>query len=223
MDINRNNYETFFLLYVDNELSAQQRDALELFIQENADLQEELEMLQLSTIEPEPIVFKGKSSLLKTEKITADTEEKLLLFIDNELDAAQSKELQVMLAADASLSKELNLLKQAKLSVEQDIIFADKQSLYRKEKDNVIPFGWWKLAAAAVVIGFGIWGGLKYTSNNKVAGTETATNNNSIKSGEVKKINVQSSTVKEQLPAKITAPENVAVVTDAPQKNAEKK
>ena len=69
MNINRDNYETFFLLYVDNELSAPERNALELFIQDNADLQEELEMLQQSTIEPEPIIFKGKSSLFKTEKL----------------------------------------------------------------------------------------------------------------------------------------------------------
>jgi len=222
MNINRDNYETFFLLYVDNELSAPERNALELFIRENADLQEDLEMLQLSTIEPEPIVFKGKSSLFKTEKITADTEEKLLLFIDNELDAAQSKELQLMLSADGTLAAELNLLKRTKLSVETTIIFADKKSLYRKEKDNVIPFGWWKLAAAAVVIGFGIWGGVKYTSNNnKVIGTETATTN--LKAGETKNLPVKTPAVQQLIPAKITAPENVAVAGDVPQKMAEKK
>ena len=224
MNINRDNYETFFLLYVDNELSAPERNALELFIQNNADLQEELEMLQQSTIEPEPIIFKGKSSLFKTEKITAGTEEKLLLFIDNELDAATSKELQLLLAADSALSAELNLLKQTKLYVETDIIFADKKSLYRKEKDNVIPFGWWKLAAAAVVIGFGIWGSVKYTiNNNKVIGTETATNTTNLKAGEIKDLPVKTPAVKQPIPAKITAPENITVAGDVPQKTAEKK
>ena len=224
MNINRDNYETFFLLYVDNELSAPERNALELFIRENADLQEELGMLQLSTIEPEAIVFKGKSSLFKTEKITADTEEKLLRFIDNELDAAQSKELQLLLAADGALAAELNLLKQTKLSVETTIVFADKKSLYRKEKDNVIPFGWWKLSAAAVVIGFGIWGGIKYTSNNnKVVGTETATNTTNLKAGEIKNLPIKITAVQQPIPAKITTPENVAVTGNVPQKMVEKK
>lgn len=222
MNINRDNYETFFLLYVDNELSAPERNALELFLQNNSDLQEELEMLQLSTIEPEPIIFKGKSSLFKTEKITADTEEKLLLFIDNELDVAQSIKLQLLLAADSALTAELNLLKQTKLFVETTIVFADKKSLYRKEKDNVISFGWWKLAAAAVVIGFGIWGGVKYASNNsKDAGTETATNN--LNPGVIKNLPVQTPTVQQQLQTKITAPKNVAVATEVTQKTAKKK
>ena len=223
MNINRDNYETFFLLYVDNELSAPERNALELFIRENADLQEELGMLQLSTIEPEAIVFKGKSSLFKTEKITADTEEKLLRFIDNELDAAQSKELQLLLAADGALAAELNLLKQTKLSVETTIVFADKKSLYRKEKDNILPFGWWKLAAAAAIIGFGIWGGIKYTSNNKVVGTETATNTTNLKADEIKHLPIKTPAVQQPIPAKITTPENVAVTGNVPQKMVEKK
>ena len=67
MNINRNNYEHFFLLYTDNELSAADRQAVELFIKDNADLQPELEMLQQTIVQPEPINFAAKNSLLKAE------------------------------------------------------------------------------------------------------------------------------------------------------------
>jgi anti-sigma factor RsiW len=44
MNINRYNYEEYFLLYVDNELSAEERNQVESFVAANPDLEEELTM-----------------------------------------------------------------------------------------------------------------------------------------------------------------------------------
>jgi hypothetical protein len=164
MNINRHNYESFLLLYIDNELCAADRNAIELFVQDNADIKQELYMLQQSIVQPDIITFKAKNNLLKPEAFTTSTEEKLLLYIDKELSVPLMRELETMMAADDRLSTELGLLQQTKLSVDSNIIFADKHLLYREEQDRVIPFGWWKLVAAAVIVGFGLWGMKAYVN-----------------------------------------------------------
>ena len=81
MTINRNNYEEFFLLYVDNELSAQDKIAVDVFLKENPDLQEEMLMLQQSILLPDTFVFADKGNLLKPEAVNEDMQEQLLLML----------------------------------------------------------------------------------------------------------------------------------------------
>ena len=52
MDINRNNYETFFLLYLDGELNPAAQAEVENFLSTHADLQKEFSLLQLTIQRP---------------------------------------------------------------------------------------------------------------------------------------------------------------------------
>jgi len=175
MNINRNNYEEFFLLYVDNELSAAERNAVELFVQENVDLKEELAMLMQTVINADAVSF-DKTSLLKEEFTTL--QENLLLYIDNELSADDKLKTEKALQADYSALKELGLLQQTKLQPET-IVFADKRSLYRKEKGRVIGLPWRRIAAAAILLGFGTWATISFINSDKpkeaIAGTGSET------------------------------------------------
>ena len=75
--INRYNYEEFFLLYIDNELDAEQRKVVEQFVQENADLSVELNMLMQTRSLPEhEIIFTHKENLRNLLKML-DFREKL--------------------------------------------------------------------------------------------------------------------------------------------------
>ena len=187
MSINRHNYEPFFLLYIDNELSAPERNDLELFVKDNPDLQKELMMLQQSIVAADDITFNFKSQLLKPEKISAQTEENLLLYIDGELSKKETKVFEQALVSDKNVAAELALLQQTRLSPDTNIIFAYKQRLYRKEDSRVLPFGWWRMAAAAVFIGFGIWGTAVYlNSSNKPVIKEIAVNQGEKPAGTIK-------------------------------------
>ncbi|MES1218288.1 MAG: hypothetical protein ABUT20_22470 [Bacteroidota bacterium] len=181
MNINRHNYEEFFLLYVDNELSAEQKKSVEQFIQENPDLAGELELFrQTSLVSDDAIVFEGKELLMKKENdsfITINNyEEYLVAYIDNELKPAERKEFEKFAAQHPSVKEELSVFLQAKLQPEEEIVFVHKEILYRKEeKVRVVSMQWWKIAvAAAVILAAGITTFTVFTRNTTVTPVDVA-------------------------------------------------
>ena len=105
MNITRHNYETFFLLYVDKELSAAERKAVDVFVQENPDLQMELALLQDTVMTADDIVLDKKDWLYMEEDITA-LQENLLLYADEELNPSEKKTIEAILATDIAAQKE---------------------------------------------------------------------------------------------------------------------
>ena len=157
--ITRNNYEEYFLLYVDNELSAAERNAVEEFVQQNTDLANELSMIQGSVIKPEShIFFNNKESLFKNIETSSiinlnNYEEYFLLCIDNELDAATKKQVEEFVKQNPSLQNEWNILQKTKIEADHSIVFEGKESLYKKEeRRRVVPFAWIASAAAVAVL-----------------------------------------------------------------------
>ncbi len=165
ININRHNYEEFFLLYVDRELSVTERLAVEQFVQENPDLQHELEALQ-QTMLTEDIAFEmpDKSSLYKEETTGISLENyntHFLMYVDNELNATEKEAVETFVLQHPSLQESFMQLKQTQLPLEH-IAFPDKALLYRSEeseKKPIVYMRWWRMAAAAVVIGlaFMVW------------------------------------------------------------------
>jgi hypothetical protein len=180
MYINRHNYENFFLLYVDNELSAADRKAVEVFVQENADLKAELQILQQTVFNADDIVFDNKQSLLKDEM--ASVKEQLMLYLDGELNTADALQTSELLKVDEAAQKEWALLQRTQIQPDTAIVFANKQSLYRKEERKVVRIAWYRIAAAAVLLGFGTWATVAVINNSKtnegtgIAGTNKSAN-----------------------------------------------
>ncbi|MEI2739037.1 MAG: hypothetical protein V9F01_09650 [Chitinophagaceae bacterium] len=162
MSINHHNYEEYFILYMDNELSSDDRRMVEAFIQQHPDLKEELDvLLQYKLVPDNNITFTGKEELMKLNGDSPITftnyDEWLVLYMDNELTAAQRVVVEQFMSANPSAKEELTLLQRTLLQPEE-IVFTDKASLYRKEeKVKPTPVRWWRLAAAAVLLlGVGI-------------------------------------------------------------------
>jgi hypothetical protein len=66
--ININNYEEYFLLDVDNELNAAEKNEVEKFVLQHPKLQDEFTLLHQTKLEGEVVEFKGKETLYRTEK-----------------------------------------------------------------------------------------------------------------------------------------------------------
>jgi hypothetical protein len=166
MNIDRHNYEEYFLLYIDNELNVDQKKQVELFVQENPDLEEELVMLKQSRLIPDDsIVFDKKHLLMKEESAPGDRsfinlnnyEQWLIMYVDDELSAEERITVEKFASAHPHVQQEFELFHQTKLKPEE-IVFADKEILYRREQPvQVIRVQWWKIAVAAMlIIGTGV-------------------------------------------------------------------
>ena len=189
MNINRHNYEEFFLLYVDNELTTADRKSVEQFIQENPDLAGELELFrQTSLVTDDAIVYKGKEMLMKNESDTPITmnnyEEWLVAYLDNELVPADRMKFERFADLHPSVKEELSIFQQTKLQPETDIIFENKQVLYRKEeKVRVITLQWWKVSvAAAIILTIGVTTYTVLNRDTKIPAVVAASGNNPVNS-----------------------------------------
>jgi len=219
MNINRNNYETFFLLYVDNELSAAEKHAVELFVEENSDLRGELEILRSTLLDHSDIVFDHKQGLYKTAG-AASIEEKLLLLADGTLPQAELASVQQLIATDSAVADLWSQLKKTILEPESDIVFENKSILYRTAPTRVIGIGWWRVAAAAVLISFGIWAGIDIYSNSNmpvVKATETANKKTTTEPTVPANRNIKTNTLPDQQTASTS--ENGSVIQNSQQRD----
>src|SRR5579859_3702443 len=144
--ITRENYEEYFLLYVDNELPATARTAVERFVEDNPDLREEFEALLQCRIHPDQHeVFHDKELLLQQD---------LLSYIDGELDEEGRRTVEAFVSRYPAKAIELQQLAMTVSQPDLSVCFPDKESLYRRERDRrVLLMPWLRAGIAAAVLG----------------------------------------------------------------------
>jgi anti-sigma factor RsiW len=179
INIDISNYEEYLLSAIDGELSGEEMAELELFLQQHPQIREEMALLESVKLTPDAEVqFDDKNELYR-ESV------RLLEYVDNELHEAEKQAFEELIRRDIHLSKELNLLQQARLQPDLNLHFGNKTSLYRHNRNTILPIWWWG-AAAAIVAGVAVWvlpvlpgkeGGK--VAMNKVA-TDSGRNNGSV-------------------------------------------
>jgi hypothetical protein len=169
--IDLTNYEEYFILYMDNELSDVQMKMVDDFLVRHPFLQGEFDLL-LGTKLPEEAFSFDKEVLLADRMKMNEVEDQLLLFIDNELPADEISKTKQQIASDKDFALQHQLLLKTKLDPSEVIAYPNKNELYRRSR-NVVAFRTWLSAAAAVLIVAGM--GILYWTSSDVSrpGQET--------------------------------------------------
>ena len=178
--INRSNYEEFFLLYVDNELTKEERSEVEAFLLLHPDLQDELDALMSTTLDAESFSF-DKESLFADSMKQNSMEESLLLYLDNELPDAEKQRLETELNTNPDLQADYHILQQAKLDANETIVYPNKEELYRHATRSIRPVFMMRAAAAILIMltaGVIFWTSNDSTKPDSIATGTQHTNNN---------------------------------------------
>jgi len=161
MEINRNNYQEYFLLYLDDELSVHQKNMVDEFLLIHKDLKVEFNLFKQTKLPNPTLISANKSTLYRFDIDTihkANYEENFLLYADNELDENKRQAVEKFVLQNPSYQNEFTVLKMATLQPE-NIQCPFKNELLKKERKPIIYFGFKPVAIAAslVLIAVAVW------------------------------------------------------------------
>jgi hypothetical protein len=135
MKIEKNNYELFFLDYLDGKLSDSEIKQLEHFLLLNPDLRAELEGTEKAVLSPDEIVYENRDALYKQDlnlPITASNFEDFCIGAsEGDLSEDQFKALMEYLKLNPGAEKTLKLFHQLHLSPDKKIVYNRKGLLRR--------------------------------------------------------------------------------------------
>ena len=162
MEINQHNYEHYFLMYIDNELSGEERAAVNDFIMQHQNYANKLQELQQLKISPDNITYENKFSLYKL----SEQDEQCIAYLENEMTNEEKASFENKLSANTSLQSTVKQWQGAFLTkptnIEIDPNF--KNSLYKKSAQikplwATVTFKRWASVAAilVVVIGYNLF------------------------------------------------------------------
>jgi Ca2+-binding EF-hand superfamily protein len=202
MKINRNNYEAFFIDYLEGFLDEKLVDDFIEFLQQNPDLKEELSLFQTVSIGQEEITFSKKESLLK-EKYDVEHEfnQAAIASMEGDISASEKTEFEKYLSIHPEKQKEAGLFNKTKLQPDKSVVFSKKNKLYRYSAGRTILL-WTTRVAAILIIALSVYIFIDKNSNgiipeNQVAVLEKEPEKK-INPSEIKEIPTNNNKVEEQ-------------------------
>ena len=177
--IDLNNYEAYFLDYMEGSLSAEEKYDLFAFLEKHPDLKEELELDVMDMeLMPTSVTFDAKESLkVDADKLmitTGSVDELMIAAVEGQLSKSQKQQLETYVK-DNNLTKSYAYTKATQLKPDLSIQFEDKASL--KQKTGLIISMTWvtRVASIAAVGAILIMIGLNWNSTEDEVANESFT------------------------------------------------
>ncbi len=151
MNINRDNYESFFIDYLEGKLDEKLVDDFIEFLQQNPDLKEELSLFEPVSIIQEEINFSKKESLFR-EKYDIENEfnQAAVANLEDDISITEKAEFEKYLSTHPEKQKEAYLFSLTRLYPDESVIFSKKDKLYHKLSGKVVLL--WPMRIAAVLV-----------------------------------------------------------------------
>src|SRR6056297_2715417 len=134
MNINRDNYEAYFLDFIEGRLSPDQEEVLRRFLKFNPDLEAELDGMDVLKFKASHVPFPGKNSLKKElpgrepEVNDANFDMFCIAYIEGDLDEKQQKSFETFLDQHPEKASEFKAFK-ATILEPDTVAFPDKNRL----------------------------------------------------------------------------------------------
>lgn len=144
-EINRHNYEEFFLDYSEGTLTSLQRIALDDFLRKNPDLKVELEEMDGPVLTPDAGKF--DSDFLKEIPFRESFDDFCIARLEGDLSTSTQMAFDAFLDKNKKSERENLLFQKTILKPDERIVFAQKDQLKKKNRKAVF---WWYFSGAAV-------------------------------------------------------------------------
>jgi len=151
MKITRQNYEAYFIDYLEGNLDEQLVDVFIDFLQQNPDLKEELELFSAVTAVPESLTFNKKKKLYH-EKYDLESEfnNAAVANLEGDLSEQETEDFERYVLAHPEKQEDIDLFDKTILKADESIRFEKKNKLYKRAAGKTILL--WSTRVAAVLI-----------------------------------------------------------------------
>lgn len=153
MKINLQNYESYFVRYIDNDLSKTEVEEVQRFLQQHPELNNDLDAFRSTVLQPDDTFVFPAKAMLKRSVHAGNYEDYFARYVEQDLSAEETAEVNIFLQQNPSFTRQLDAYKATRLVADTTIVFPDKKALKKEQPRKVIPMYARYILSAAVAAG----------------------------------------------------------------------
>lgn len=139
MKINLQNYEEYFVRFLDGDLPSEEVAEVKLFLQQHPGLSAELKAFKATLLPADENLFFPDKELLKKGITLLNYQDYFIRKVEADLSSQEVEELNFFLQHHRELQGDMNAFEKTKLVADTSVGFPDKNSLKKRKEGRVIP------------------------------------------------------------------------------------